>query len=354
MAGSTLSSATPPESDFNRVDDSALGLPLAVQSVAVRRGVHMDLPIELEWWERNIAVHMARLRDSSEKTHDGIAVLHSAALLHGAWLKRVPDQAHMHLPWKRKTRAYTGRTLSQLARSDRQERLAQRPVVSHDMGIDVTMLVTIDGIMTTDIEQTILMCARFLPADEAWCAVESLVSIAIGRDSRWRSRRSELVAEHAVLIRRLLARLGEFKGQRGAAQAHVILLHCSPFSESVWESEARRIALAFGYLAVEPQVEVRTRAGTKWVDLGVPSLRRGIEVNGFVKYDGEDGESTREKELVRKDDLTAVHFRIDDVTPAQIRDVHGFLAMLDSAFGESRSRTCLTALRTHAERSGRY
>ena len=144
---------------------TAAPAPGPVALIAVRRGLSIEVPEDAAWWERNLSVHLARLRDAAGKSPGAIAVLQSAVLLHGGHLKTPPDQAHLWLSWTRKTRAHEGPSLWILPRSDRKERLARRPIVDHHMELDMDRLVEINGILTTDVEQTILMSARFLPVD---------------------------------------------------------------------------------------------------------------------------------------------------------------------------------------------
>lgn len=319
-------------------------------SVCFRPGRFIEIPLLAPWWERQRALHDARLRDTIERSESAVAVLQSAVLLHGGMLKRIPDQAHVRTSWHRKPLKHDGPDFFALAPRERRERLAKRTVVNHRMEIDKERLVTIDGITTTDLFQTMGMCARFLPVDEAFVALESLLAKAVGREDDWRADRRLIEAEAARVLQVLRADLDGRAGQRGVQQARELFGVIGPLSESPMESEARRIALAAGYSRVESQIEVRTSRGTKWVDLGIRGLRRGLEINGDVKYEGEAGDLRRAEEALRREALDDAGFTIVDIAAHDVLDPRIVLASLHQCFAEQRDLRGRAILWTPSER----
>lgn len=319
--------------------------------VRVRPGEYLALDDETRWWQDDEALHRARIASASLHIPGAVAVLESAALLHGAQLKVVPDQAHLWVPWRRK--ATPGRTgcLWSLPRGEREARLAGRPVVNHHMDLDAGDLTELDGTPVTSLAQTTLDCARFLPPDRAFAVVDSLVAIAAGRDSEWRSHRPEVEARARGFAGSLVVRLDGLRGRRGVAQAREILTCATPLSESVWESELRRVALAAGYSEVEPQMEVVTSRGRRWADVGLRRARCCFEANGDVKYSGADGLEVRQAQAQRNVEIAGAGLRVVDLSVPDIRDTAHLLDVFETCMGDMRARTGRRLLWTPSERS---
>lgn len=320
------------------------------QTIQYRHGRRLAIPADQDWWETEHAVHDAALRAALAEMNGSVAVLHSAVLLHGGMLRNSTAQAHVWVHWSRSRVRHPRGPSWNLPRAERRVRLGRRGVVHHKMTLDASEVVEIRGIPVTDLPRTTLDAARFLPPDDAFVAVESLLAVAAGRDEWWRQDPDEVQDAASVFVAPLLASLADMPGQRGVAQAKDILSVAGPFSESAWESELRRIALAAGYTELVPQLKVATGRGPRWIDLGHPGMRRGWEVNGHVKYGGPDGARKARAEEVRAQDLAEVGFRIRPLDVAQIQDVGGVLRMLDDDFGESRARRGMPRLWTPGER----
>lgn len=335
-------------------DDLRHGAPAASPAVSIHRvrpGEYVTTPASAPWWERDEDLHRARLRSACHHINGAVAVLQSAALLHGAHLKTLSPQAHLWVPWRRSaTPGQTGRLWS-LSPALREVRLSGRSVVNHRMEIDQEDVVDIDGMPTTGLMQTVVQCARFLPADEAFDVVDSLVAVAAGRDAQWREHRSEVESAARMFLESARRVLEGFRGQRGAAQAREILECSTPLSESVWESEMRRVALAAGYVEAEPQMEIRTSTGVRWADLGMRRARRCFEANGDVKYSGPDGDDVREAQAWRNEELRSAGFRVVDLAVPQIRDTAGLLRVLNEHAGDTRGRRGRRLLWTPFERA---
>ena len=319
-------------------------------SIPVRRGHHLELAADQPWWDVERAVHDACLDDALSSMTGSVAVLQSAVLLHGGLLRNMTPQAHVWVGWHRSLRKNPRGRLWDLPRPERRERLARRPVVNHEMALRDDEIDSVGSWPVTNLKRTTLDAARFLAPDDAFVAVESLLAVAAARDSWWRGRRLQIEEAADAFTADLLDRLDEVPRQRGVAQARDILSVASPFSESAWESELRRIALAAGYSDLEPQVKVQTGRGPRLVDLGHPRMRRGLEVNGDIKYGGKSGGAVRQAESERADDLAQVGFHIRPLTTAQIQDVPEILRVLDDDVGETRSGRSMPRLWTPGER----
>ena len=320
------------------------------QTIQYRHGRRLVVPADQAWWETEHAVHDAALRAALAEMNGSVAVIHSAVLVHGGMLKNSTPQAHVWVHWSRSRVRHPRGPSWNLPRTERKERLGRRGVVHHKMALDDSEVVELRGIPVTDLARTTLDAARFLPPDDAFVAVESLLAVAAGRGEWWRQDPGEVQDAASAFVAPLLTSLADMPGQRGVAQAKDILSLAGPFSESVWESELRRIALAAGYMELVPQLKVVTGHGPRWVDLGHPGMRRGCEVNGDVKYGGPDGARKVRAEEARAQDLAEAGFRIRALSVAQIQDIGGVLHVLDDEFGESRARHGIPRLWTPGER----
>ncbi|MGO3796668.1 MAG: hypothetical protein ACTJGR_06065 [Pauljensenia sp.] len=319
--------------------------------VAIRHGCRLQLPSDLPWWEQARVIHDARLEDALASMTGAVAVLQSAVLVHGGMLRHVTDQAHVRVGWNRSLRRHPRGRLWDLPREMRHERLSRRPVVNHRMTFDEGEVTEVGGIRVTDLSRTTLDAARFLAPDDAFVATESLLAAAAGRDRWWRDRVNELKGSADGFRAILLNRLDDMRGLRGVAQARDILTLASPLSESAWESELRRIALAAGYADLEPQVKVRTRRGTRWVDIGHARMRRGLEVNGDIKYDSPRGQEVIRAEQARLEELADAGFRARPLSVGEVQDTAKLLQILDEDFGESRHASGHPRLWTPGERN---
>jgi hypothetical protein len=194
----------------------------------------------------------------------------TAALIHGLPLWRLPSDVHVVQHYRASSRA---------ASDVRRHTL---PVVPRER----TM---IDGLPVTTLERTLADCVTTLPA------LDGLVLADAAR------RRGVDVETVAATVRRRY---------RGGARGALVLDLSDPGAETAWESWLRYVALWAGLPRPETQVEVQTRLGTFWVDLGW--LEHGVlaEYDGLVKYrDGElsaehDGASALVAEKRRQDAVT--------------------------------------------------
>jgi len=208
-----------------------------------------------------------------------------------------------------------------------------------------------DGLRVTSPERTILDCARFLQPDRALAVVDSLFAVVVGAgDHPWDHRR-RIEAACAELRRRLLARLEEWAGQRGYRRAQAVLLAATAMSQSVWESEARRLCLASGITPPQVQVPVRgADGGVYFADLGWLLVRLLLEVDGEVKLAVDpDGEMRRR--IAREEAIREAGFDVLRLTPEDLRDSRAAVRRIWDALPPSaRDASPITALLTTHER----
>jgi hypothetical protein len=180
----------------------------------------------------------------------------SAALLWGCWTWRLGSDVHLtHLSRPtvdRTTEPFTRRHTTELPPADR------ATLVDGPTGLEIPV---------TSLERTVVDCARtLLPASGLVIADAGL---RLGAD---RERVDALLAEAA--------------GARGIRRARAVLGFASGASGSPGESVVRWIVHDAGLPAPDLDIEVATWAGARWVDLGWPDLKVGIEFDGLVKYGG--------------------------------------------------------------------
>jgi very-short-patch-repair endonuclease len=82
----------------------------------------------------------------------------------------------------------------------------------------------------------------------------------------------------------LSAALEASAGDRGVRRARAVVAWADDRSESAGESLVRYELLRAGAPPPELQVPVRTRHGWRWIDLGWPAERVGLEFDGRAKY----------------------------------------------------------------------
>lgn len=103
---------------------------------------------------------------------------------------------------------------------------------------------------------------------------------------------------------------------RGMARAHAVIQLGDAGAESAQESAVRFVLLRAGLPQPRTQVEVGTRLGTFWADLGWEEWRVLLEYDGRVKYQDQDS-LIREKR--RQDAVTEAGWRSVRVTREDLR-----------------------------------
>ncbi|MBM6980150.1 MAG: hypothetical protein I3J03_10615 [Actinomyces succiniciruminis] len=337
----------------------------------VRRDVYVHVSCDADAWEQRAAVHSAMLEAFRADALEGIVVLESAVLLHGGMTWRTPKSLHLAVRYRPAglqrppTRRDPMRPPSRdLGPRDRRRALARRPVIRHHFPVPDQDIVVIGGLRVTGIERTIEDCARYLEPDAALVAVDSLFAVATGAlphggversgpddfDRPW-DRAAEINQLAAVTRARVLARLSKRRGERGVRRARAVVEAATPWSQSPYETELRRICLVNGITAPTPQMPLRTAFKTCYADLGWLNLRRAAEVDGLIKYvhdaDTVEAKQSARDELFVENGFEIAHFSPDDVLDSE-RALEMLRALLPRTACEGRP---VTGLRTKRERS---
>ncbi|TNC18436.1 hypothetical protein FHE66_06485 [Georgenia sp. 311] len=289
-------------------------------------------------WQAQEREALARIAAVSRKLTNGAVVSHSsAALLHGLWLYRVPTVVHV----TQRARA-NGHGAPDLRR--------------HRGPFGDSSVTVVHGIRVSTIERTVVECARTMHPRDALVVADSALRALVRPDRFDR----EPVADHvAELKRRLTEMVGHGRGH-GRRRARAVIAAADPFAESPMESVVRWVAVSRGLPTPTVQLEVRTRGGTFYADLGwewteqrpdgsrVVVLRVLVEYDGELKYLPELGlvrshaeasaalvAEKRREDLVREDGVT----RVLRVTRTDLRDPDALAARLVAALPASVRRT---------------
>ncbi len=305
----------------------------------VRRGVHLEIIPGTPHWEHVDQIRTAVLQSQDLRRSTCVICLDSAAILHGAELLHLDPAVHVLTDYKAsglpRGRDRFGRThVSPRSLGKRNHRLAlkMRPLVRHHYPMSSDDVVVLDGMRVTSPERTMVDCARFLQPDDGLVVLDSLFSVLTGAAELTRpwDHAEQIDDAAAALRRRLLKRVDEYAGQRGVRRARAVILAASPWSQSPWETELRRLLLAAGTLPPTPQYRAVTADGTYFPDLSWPQARTAVEVNGAVKY-RDQGDATRARESRRRQALIDVGWTVVDVTPALIAHPEQVLAAIHDA-----------------------
>ncbi|SDN71217.1 Transcriptional regulator, AbiEi antitoxin, Type IV TA system [Actinomyces ruminicola] len=336
----------------------------------IRRDAYVHVSRDVAAWEQRAAIHHAMLEAFRADALEGVIVLESAVLLHGGTTWRTPQSLHlavsyrpagMHRPPTR--RDPTRPPSRELGPLDRRRALARRPVTRHTFPVSGDDVVTIGGLRVTGIERTIEDCARYLEPDAALVAVDSLLAVASGAlppagvdpsgpdgvDRPW-DRAVEINQVAAAIRARVLARLNDRSGERGVRRARAVIGAATPWSQSPYETELRRICLVNGITTPTPQMPLRTAEKTCYADLGWWSLRRVAEVDGLIKY-AHDADTTKAKQSARDELFTEHGFELAHFSPDDVLDAGRALAMLRALLPRTAcEERPVTSLRTKRER----
>jgi hypothetical protein len=220
-----------------------------------------------------LAAGLATLRTPSWASHT------SAALLHGCWVVGPGRRAEV----------------TQLQPPDVRDR--RDPLRRHWTNLPERDRTVLDGVPVTSLERTIVDCALTLPGERAIGIAES--GLRLGADPD--------VVEQI---------LEESAGKRGVRSARRVLALADGLVESVGEARLRWIAFDDGLPPLTAAVPVETHRGVRWVDLGWPELRLGLEFDGAVKYSGAYGDPRRVllEEKARHDALVEAGWTLLRVT----------------------------------------
>lgn len=215
----------------------------AAQMTRVRRGVYLPCG---DWTPREAALALIAA------AHEHLGAPHwfsheSAALLWGLPVWQVPSAVHV-------------RTGTTGARSDTLRR--------HRGALSPEVTTQVNGLPVTTLPQTVVDCARTLPAVPALVVADAALRAGMALD------------EASAL-------LDTCQG-RGVRRAAAVLRYADDGAESAWETATRVLLLRAGLPVPTTQVPVDTRIGTFWADLGIPQWRLLIEFDGRSKYTDRD------------------------------------------------------------------
>lgn len=200
-----------------------------------------------EPWHEERRHALARIRAAARRLHARAVISHqSAALLHGLWLWRLPEEPHV----TQRQKPPGGHA---------------RDIVRHSNRLAETDVTTVAGIRVTTIERTVADCLASLPGLDALIIADSGLRLLS------RARRDDPVGslERALRHRdRILARI-ESGQPRGRRRARAVIDVADPLSESAQESRLRWILLMRGFPPPVCQFRVLTRDGPRFTDLAV-------------------------------------------------------------------------------------
>lgn len=202
----------------------------------------------------------------------------SAALIWGLPTWRTPDVTHVR---------QQGRPS---ARRD-------RGVLRHAGELDERRRATVGTLPVTDLEQTMVDCARSLPP----------VAGLVVADAALRAGADRATA---------LGIVESVKGRNGTARARAVIEAADDGAESPGETASRLAVLRAGLPRPDTQIRVDTRLGTFWADLGWGDWSVLLEYDGRTKYLSVD-DLVREKR--RQDALVDAGYRVLRVTKEDLR-----------------------------------
>lgn len=200
-------------------------------------------------WEQELL----RLESHRLSTGGGSLYSHlSAARLHGCWIYRGDGRIHLTIPYRAASRNFG------------------RDVAAHHRRLPAERICWLSGksgnrFQVTDLAQTVVDCARLLPAEEA---------VVIG-DS---ALRSGLQRDDAVQLLQLHPRA------HGTNRARGVIAALNARSESAGESRVRWMLAGWPIEQPELQLEIPTRNGLFRADFAWRSLRLAVEFDGKTKY----------------------------------------------------------------------
>jgi hypothetical protein len=176
-------------------------------------------------------------------------------------------------------------------------------LVRHVGVLDAADRAVVDGLRVTGLARTLIDCASVLPERDGLVVADAALRLGADPD-------------------RVDALLRSRAGGRGVVRARAVLALADARAESAGETLARWEMHRAGLPAPDLQVPVRTRRCWRYVDLGWPAQRVGLEFDGRIKYTGEVGVGgvpalLAEKE--RQEELEEEGWRL---VRASWRDVH--------------------------------
>lgn len=222
-------------------------------------------------WEEEDHLARARVAATAHRLTGSAILSHeSAALVHGLWLLRAPDQVHVTQTYK-----------------PRRQSVA---LTRHSGTLPPEDVTEVGGRTVTSVERTIVDCAKTLHPRDALVVADSGLRLLL---QPRRDRRAE-EAERLESVRARLLAMVEHGRRHGRRQARAVLALADPLSESPYETVIRWIAVSHGLPAPVLQARFVIRGRTYYSDMcwflelevdGVEiQLRLLGEYDGEVKY----------------------------------------------------------------------
>lgn len=145
-------------------------------------------------------------------------------------------------------------------------------VKRHVLALRGDEIVTVRGVRVTTLERTALDCACACSDAEALVVVDAALRAG---------------ADRALLTRMVAANAG----RRGIVRARTTVCRADPGAESLAESLTRHHLIEDRLTPISTQIAVDTRRGRFRIDLGWPAVKVGVEFDGRLKYEDDDGRS---------------------------------------------------------------
>lgn len=172
-------------------------------------------------------------------------------------------------------------------------------IVRHILHLPDHHLTTCQGIAVTTPARTVIDSARLLPMSQSLAIVDAALNRGVAR----------LEVESV---------LGDLGSRPGVARAREVLLFTDDGAESPGETATRLVLLRGGLPRPETQIEVPTRLGYFWADLGWRKWRLLLEYDGRPKY-ADQGPEALIREKRRHDAIVEAGFRLLRVTKEDLR-----------------------------------
>lgn len=289
-------------------DDELQWLRWAGEIVSVRRGAYVgaaDAEARPGGPPREVVRHLHAVRAATAQLGEGVVISHvSAALLYGLPLWATPlDRVHA-------------------TRDRRSGARKTRDLHLHAAALDPDEIVSVDGILATCPDRTLLDIARSLPFEQALVPVDAALH------------------RHLVKREQLERALRRAAHRRGNSAARKVLAFAEPGAESPGETRSRVAIHRAGLPVPELQHKVRTAAGLIlgevdfwWEEYGVAG-----EFDGRVKYGrmlgpGQDPGEVVFREKLREDGIRAEIRGMARWTWPELDPFDGVAARLRRLFG---------------------
>lgn len=251
--------------------------------VRIRRGVCMDAGADATDPRRTALARTLGAHACLGGTH--VLSHTSAALVAGLPLRTPPTHVHVTQPWRPRS-----------AIAD--------DVVRHVRPLPPEHVSTLRGIPATTLARTLADCATALPALDGLVLMDAGMHLGVPR--------SEVEAIVDDLV-----------GRRGVVRARAVLEAADDGAESPGETWTRWVLLRAGLPAPETQLEVETRLGPRWADLGWREWRLLLEYDGRQKYgDGDAVADALLAERRRQEALEEEGWRVVRVLKEDLRSAH--------------------------------